>query len=112
MIHAPELAEARREGSRRGGHGRSKAERARRLLPAIFGQLEAALAEVHNGTLAPAQGTAMAALAGALVRLVEAGEMALRLEALEQRMGTENRRDRLEGVLPGPRAAGAGKGIR
>jgi hypothetical protein len=48
--------------------------------------LEKALGEVHDGTLAPQKASAMAALAGALVRLTEAGELVLRLDALEERL--------------------------
>jgi len=95
MAHDPALAQARQEGAATGGRKSSKAERARRVLPAVFERLEAALGEVHRGELPPPRAQAMAALAGALVRLCEAGETILRLDAIEQRLqgsNTEGRR--------------------
>ncbi len=91
FTHDPALAEARKAGAAEGGRKSSRAERARRVLPAVFERLETALAEVHEGKLPPQRATAMAALAGALVRLTEAGELVLRLDALEQRLrGDDN----------------------
>ena len=46
--------------------------------------VEAGLAGVYKGTLTPQQGSAIASLAGAWVRLHEHGEMDAWLEALEQ----------------------------
>ena len=43
-----------------------------------------ALAEVHNGDLEPGQANAMAALAGAIVKVYSSGQLEERLEALEQ----------------------------
>lgn len=72
----------------KGGQNRSNAARSLKMLPArlrpIADLLTAAIDEVHSGKLAPAQATAMAALAGALVRVVTAGETEERLRALEQ----------------------------
>jgi hypothetical protein len=45
--------------------------------------VEAGLAGVYKGTLTPQQGSAIASLAGAWVRLHEHGELEARLEALE-----------------------------
>lgn len=53
-----------------------------RLRP-IADTLAGALDEVHRGELDPRQATAMAALAGALVRVVTAGEYEERLRTLE-----------------------------
>jgi hypothetical protein len=81
--HDPGAAEARR----RGGHAKSRAERAGKLLPArlqpVVGLLEDALGEVHRGELDPRAASAMASLAGALVRAITVGELEERLRALE-----------------------------
>jgi hypothetical protein len=45
--------------------------------------LASALEEVHSGALEPRQASAMAAVAGALVRVVQAGEMEERVRTLE-----------------------------
>ena len=47
--------------------------------------LEYALGEVHRGELDPRAASAMASLAGALVRAMTAGELEERLRALEDR---------------------------
>ena len=85
--HDPGAVEARRKG----GHGKSRAERAGKLLPArlqpMVSLLEDALGEVHRGELDPRAASAMASLAGALVRAMTAGELEERLRALEDRGG-------------------------
>ncbi len=81
--HDPGAVEARRKG----GHATSRAERAGKLLPArvqpMVSLLEDALGEVHRGELDPRAASAMASLAGALVRAMTAGELEERLRALE-----------------------------
>jgi len=83
--HDPGALEARRKG----GHATSRAERAGKLLPArlqpVVSLLEDALSEVHRGELDPRSASAMASLAGALVRTITAGELEERLRALEDR---------------------------
>ena len=85
--HAPGAQDARRKG----GHAASRAERAGKLLPArlqpMVSLLEDALGEVHRGELDPRAASAMASLAGALVRAMTAGELEERLRALEDRSG-------------------------
>ena len=85
--HDPGAVEARRKG----GHGKSRAERAAKLLPArlqpMVSLLEDALGEVHRGELDPRAASAMASLAGALVRTITAGELEERLRVLEDRGG-------------------------
>ena len=89
--HNPGAQEARRKG----GHGKSRAERARKLLPArlrpVADALEKALDEVHRGELDPRAASAMASLAGALVRVTTAGELEERLRSLEERAGHNGR---------------------
>ena len=77
------------EASRKGGRAKSRAERAGKLLLArlqpMVSLLEDALGEVHRGELDPRAASAMASLAGALVRAMTAGELEERLRALEDR---------------------------
>ena len=74
---------------RKGGHASSRAERAGKLLPArlqpMVSLLEDALGEVHRGALDPHAASAMASLAGVLVRTITAGELEERLRTLEDR---------------------------
>ena len=85
--HDPGAQDARRKG----GHAKSRAERAAKLLPArlqpMVSLLEDALGEVPRGELDPRDASAMASLAGALVRAMTAGELEERLRALEDRGG-------------------------
>jgi len=85
--HDPGAMEARR----RGGHPKNRAERTAKPLPARLqpkvSLLEDALGGVHRGELDPQAASAMASLAGALVRAMTAGELEERLRALEDRGG-------------------------
>lgn len=87
FVHAEELQGALRESRRAGGRGKSRAVRMGKLLPAslkpVLAELFTALHEVHTGDLSPGQGTAMGALASAIVRVYEAGQLEERLAALE-----------------------------
>ena len=89
--HNPGAQEARRKG----GHGKSRAERARKLLPArlrpVAAMLEDALGQVFRGELDPRVATAMASLSGALVRVTTAGEIEERLRTLEEKAGQNGR---------------------
>lgn len=71
----------------KGGRNRSRAARSLKMLPErlrpVANLLTKALDEVHDGTLDPRQASAMAALAGALVRVIQAGELEERVRALE-----------------------------
>lgn len=84
-------SQASQEWRKMGGHSRSNTARAQKALPLrlrpIADTLCDALAEVHAGKLTPAQGTAIAALASALVRCVTAGEFEQRIRHLEQVAG-------------------------
>lgn len=81
--HDPASAAARAKGGRSTG----RAARALRLLPErlrpVADMLARALEEVHSGALEPRRASAMAAVAGALVRVTQAGEMEERVRALE-----------------------------
>ena len=86
--HDPELEEARREWSRRGGHNKSNAARARKALPAgltpdeLHRLLGAVLKSVIAGRTEPGVGNAAANISRAIVVVKEAGELAERVEAL------------------------------
>jgi hypothetical protein len=71
-----------------GGHAKSRTSRARRLLPIqlrpVLDALVAALDEVHAGTLAPQRAAAMAALAGAIVKVLTVSELEERIAVLER----------------------------
>ena len=87
--HAPELEAKRQEARRQGGLNKARAVRLgkmvpRRLMP-IYDVLEEALGQVHKGDLTPQQATAMAALAGAMVKVLTSGELEQRVRQLEER---------------------------
>ena len=53
-------------------------------LRPVFARLRDALGEVHQGELDPRVATAMASLAGAMVRVLTAGQLEERVRALEE----------------------------
>ncbi len=87
FAHDPERAQDRDDARRRGGQNRAGAARLRGLVPPrlldTYDRLEKALEEVHTGTLEPRQASAMASLAGAMVKVMTAGELEERVRALE-----------------------------
>lgn len=107
--HDPALREARHTGAAMGGRNRSTEARVSRLVPSHLRpsveKVLAAIDEVHNGTLEPRQGTAMASLLSAAGRAYEVAVLEQRLEALEQRVahGQQPSGD-AEGVVQGDRA--------
>src|SRR5438105_11981248 len=89
FFHDPALAEARRAASRRGGQGASHVVRFQKKAPQdlrdMLDQLMQALAETYGGQLEPRVATAMATLCSAIIRVYELGELAVRVQALEER---------------------------
>ncbi len=75
------------------GRGKATARRVDKLVPVtlkpVVGTLLAALDAVRDGTLTPAQASAMAAVAGALVRVYSLAELEQRVEALEAATAAE-----------------------
>lgn len=65
-------------------------QRAMKLLPgdmrALLDTLTDALAETHDGDLEPRVASALAVLAGAILRVYQTGELALRMQALEEHL--------------------------
>jgi len=86
--HSPDKREARRAARAKGGRGKATAARAEKLLPShmrpVLAAVFAALRDVRSGAIAPAQASAIASLAGAAVKVHQAGLLEERIAALEQ----------------------------
>ncbi len=86
--HAPELAEKARQARILGGKNKAQAVRLRKLVPPrlipVYNKLESALNEVYAGKLDPRAASAMASLAGAMVRVLTSGELEERVRSLEE----------------------------
>ncbi len=87
FAHDP-ARESDRDAARiKGGKNSAKITRMHRLIPPrllpVYAELEAALGEVHAGVLDPRQATAMAALARAMVGVLQAGEVEERVRDIE-----------------------------
>ena len=78
FAHDPATKDKREAARVKGGENSSHAARLEKLLPSrlrpTFDRLEAAMKEVHEGRLDPRQATAMSSLAGAMVKIIKAGE--------------------------------------
>ncbi len=88
--HSADLAERRREWSRRGGINSSNRARARKALPAnvmtmqeLHGVLGLTIRGVLSGRVEPSVANSVASLARAMTTVAEAGEFEQRLAALE-----------------------------
>lgn len=85
--HKPGNEAARKAASARGGANRSTVARAAKALPADMRDVAAlilrSLQAVEAETMKPGQAGAIAALAGAYVRVVDAGDVEARIAALE-----------------------------
>ena len=94
FAHDPEKAAERDAARRRGGAGKARTARLEKLVPSslkpALALLFDALREVHDGALTPAQGQALAAIAGAIGRLYQAGVLEERLAALEAAYGGQD----------------------
>ena len=90
--HDPGNVTAFRDQAARGGRGKATARRVDKLVPATLrptlDTLLGAVDEVRDGTLTPGQASAMAALAGAAVRVYMVAELEQRVGALEAREQT------------------------
>ncbi len=78
FAHDPATKDKREAARVKGGENSSSAARLEKLLPSrlrpTFDRLEAAMKEVHEGRLDPRRATAMASVAGAMVKIIKAGE--------------------------------------
>jgi hypothetical protein len=55
-------------------------------MRAIVNLLSKSADEIHEGTISPAQGQAIAAVASALIKAMDSAEFATKLEQLEKRL--------------------------
>ncbi|MCH7577747.1 MAG: hypothetical protein IH822_08125 [Chloroflexi bacterium] len=78
FAHDPAIKDKREAARVKGGENSSHAARLEKLLPSrlrsTFDRLETAIKEVHEGRLDPRRATAMASVAGAMVKIIKAGE--------------------------------------
>ncbi len=78
FAHDPATKDKREAARVKGGENSSRVARLEKLLPSrlrpTFDRLEAAMKEVHEGRLDPRRATAMASVAGAMVKIIKAGE--------------------------------------
>ena len=78
FAHDPSLAAKRKTARVKGGKNSSRVARLEKLMPSrlrpVFDRLERAMREVHDGSLDPRQATAIASLAGAMVKVFQAGQ--------------------------------------
>ncbi len=92
FAHDPQLRAKTAEARKQGGRNSSNTARARKRMGAelqdIVKMVEAALGGVYKGSLTPQQGSALASLAGAWLRLHEMAEVEGRIEELEARLET------------------------
>ena len=95
FFHDPSVGDdARRELRRKGGRRSSATARLRRLLePArlvpVYDALEGAFRRLDAGEIEPEEAQAMAAVASAMVKVVTAGEIEVRLRAIEEALSGE-----------------------
>ncbi len=90
FAHDPQLRAITTRARRRGGENRSKIRRAKKLVPpdflALSRMLQSAMVLTYEGKLPPVRLTAIAAGAGALVKLHEVATLESRLTDLEARL--------------------------
>ena len=89
--HDPSLEEQRRTGRVKGGENSSRGARLEKLMPRrlcpVFELLEKAIEDLYEGRLDPRQATAMAALAGAMVKVLQAGELEEMVRKVQESSG-------------------------
>lgn len=93
-FHDPRISQADKQAQRaRGGTNSSRVARMERMLPPrlrpVFERLETAMVEVVDGTLSPTRAQALASLASASVRVLEAGELEEKVRKMEEVAGDD-----------------------
>ncbi len=87
FAHDPDRATERQAAREKGGRGHGTAARAGKLVPAllrpVLDTLLDAVEGVKAGTTSPQQASALSSLAGAIVKVYQAGTLEERLTALE-----------------------------
>lgn len=94
-MHDPDRRAQVAAARARGGQNKAKTARLERLVPStlkpVLATLLETLGQLHDGAIDPKTGSAMAAVAGAIVRVYRAGTLEERLQALEQAYTAERR---------------------
>ncbi len=79
VAHDPALEQTREVARVNGGRNSSRVARLEKLMPGrlrpVYDRLETALQDVHEGRLDIGRAKAMASVAGAMVRVLQAGEL-------------------------------------
>lgn len=79
VAHDPALQQKREAARVNGGRNSSRVARLEKLMPRrlrpVYDRLETALQDVHEGRLDVGRAKAMASVAGAMVRVLQAGEL-------------------------------------
>jgi hypothetical protein len=97
-MHAPEMAEARREAGRRGGFNRANAVRAKASLPdaltdaEVLAWLGVIFRRLIDGEVEPAIATGAATVAKAMIAVRQSSELAQRIAELERAAGISTER--------------------
>jgi hypothetical protein len=96
FAHDPERRAERAAASARGGQGKSRIARVERLVPGtlrpVLARLLEALEEAHAGTLDPRTAGALAALAGAIVKVYTVGTVEEQIAQLQEHVARLSRR--------------------
>ncbi len=92
LAHSPSYRERVAEARTKGGHNKSRSARIEKLMPIhlrpVYNLLAKALVETYQGTLTTQQASALSSIAGAMVRVLTAGELEARLRDLETSVST------------------------
>jgi hypothetical protein len=87
FTHDPELQDAKKESSRRGGLNKRTTIRASKYVPEtlrpVLEQIKQAMDEVHSGQIPAQRGISLAQLANALCRVYELAALEQRIQKLE-----------------------------
>jgi len=94
--HDPDRRDEAHAASVAGGRGRSRLARVEKLVPGtlrpVLALLLDVLSEARSGDIAPAQANAVAAVAGAIVKVYSSATVEERISELETQIATLTRR--------------------
>lgn len=100
FVHDPALAERRHQASVKGGLGKSAKVRAQKQLrdavmdlDDVAGLLSLSMRKVATGTMEPSVGTALGAMARALITVRESGEVTQQIAELQEAIAAINGQD-------------------
>ncbi len=96
FAHDDALRQARSAGNTQGGRNKATATRLDKIVPAtlkpVLSKLLTAMDDTCDGTMEARQATALASLAGAVVRVYELAALEERLNRLEEQTGQNERK--------------------